>query len=516
MDGQARSLIEQGLTTPWVPNEGPQALGYLSDADELFFGGSAGGSKTWLLLGLCLTAHTRSLLLRLNATNLQQIKDDIQTLMHPTDHWRSIGYGGSLDTHDGRKVELHGCESPTEARKFQGRAHDLKAWDEAPQFDEFTFRFVNAWNRSTVPGQRCRVVAAGNPPTRPEEEWVLRYWGPWLDPQHANPAEPGELRWFAVLDGKDVEVEGPAPIRWKAEPEPIRPRSRTFIPARLSDNPVLAATGYAATLQGLPEPLRSQLLYGDMAAGRADDDWQLIPTEWIRQSMRAWREAKRPAVKMAAAALDVAMGGDDVACLGKLYGRWVAPLQTWPGAQLPDGPTIMVKVLPSIDDMKVPFLIDIGASAGGSAVTAFQMSFPTLPVRAVNFSYGSEYRDKTGRFQMANLRAEMYWRLREALDPSSGEVLLLPDDRDLLMELVSVRWKPTGSGRVQIESKTDIKKRLGRSTDRADAVAMLALTFRNPNGGWLTPGKDAKPAFDQRPARPMTYGRGSFMGVGGD
>lgn len=514
MDAQARSLIEQGATTPWVPNEGPQALGYLSDADELFFGGSAGGSKTWLLLGLALTAHTRSLILRLNATNLQQIKDDIQTLMSPKDHWASVGYGGRLETHDGRKIELHGCESPTEARKFQGRAHDAKLWDEAPQFDEFTFRFVNAWNRTTVPGQRCRVVAAGNPPTRPEEEWVLQYWGPWLDPQHPNPAEPGELRWFAVLDGEDVEVEGPAPIPWKKEPEPIIPRSRTFIPARLSDNPVLAATGYAATLQGLPEPLRSQLLYGDMAAGRADDDWQLIPTEWVRQSMRMWREAKKPDVTLSSSALDVAMGGEDEAVLAKLYGRWVAPLKSWPGSQLVDGPTIMVKVLPEIESMKVPFLIDIGASAGGSAVTAFQMSFPTLPVRPVPFGNGSQYKDKTGRLEMINLRAEMYWRLKEALDPSSGEVLLLPDDRQLLTELCSIRWKAVGNGKAQVEAKRDIKKRIGRSTDRADAVAMLALTFRNPGGQWLVP---RPPAQEKAAApRPFSYGRsGSFMGVGG-
>jgi hypothetical protein len=115
---------------------------------------------------------------------------------------------------------------------------------------------------------------------------------------------------------------------------------------------------------------------------------------------------------------------------------------------------------------------------------------------------------------MANLRAEMYWRLKEALDPANGEVLLLPDDRKLATELCSIRWKPTGSGKAQVEAKIDIKKRLGRSTDRADAVAMLALTFKNPNGSWVTP-RDPKPAARIADHRPFTYkGGGSFMGVG--
>jgi hypothetical protein len=497
-----------------VPNEGPQALGYLSDADELFFGGSAGGSKTWLLLGLSLTAQTRSLILRMNATNLQQIKDDIQSLMGPTDRWRSIGYGGILDTADGRKIEMHGCENQSEARKFQGRAHDAKLWDEGPQFDEFTFRFVNAWNRTTEPGQRCRVVAAGNPPTRPEEEGILRYWGPWLDDQHKNPADPGELRWFAVIDGKDVEVEGPAVIAHKKEM--ITPRSRTFIPARLSDNPVLERTGYAATLQGLPEPLRSQLLYGDMSAGREDDEWQLIPTRLVQQAMRRWKPDGKRDLKPDAAALDVAMGGADRMCLAKLYARrWVAPLTVWPGRQITDGSVAAQKVLPHLEWLGMPLLVDMLANAGGEAVRGLRGAFPSLPVRAVNFGSGSAYKDRTGRLEMANLRAEAYWRLREALEDGKID---LPDNRELLTELTSVRWKPVG-GRVQLEKKEDIRARIGVSTDLGDAVAMLMLASPT-NGGWVAaedrrsaPHTDDDDDLYRDGINPYRTG-GRFMGVG--
>lgn len=45
-------------------------------------------------------------------------------------------------------------------------------------------------------------------------------------------------------------------------------------------------------------------------------------------------------------------------------------------------------------------------------------------------------------------------------------------DRKLFDDLVAIRWKPTAQGKVQIEAKEDLKSRLGRSPDRADAVSM--------------------------------------------
>ena len=46
---------------------------------------------------------------------------------------------------------------------------------------------------------------------------------------------------------------------WKL---PLNQVLRTFIPARLMDNPHLLATGYGATLQSMPEPLRSAPFHG--------------------------------------------------------------------------------------------------------------------------------------------------------------------------------------------------------------------------------------------------------------
>ena len=47
---------------------------------------------------------------------------------------------------------------------------------------------------------------------------------------------------------------------------------------------------------------------------------------------------------------------------------------------------------------------------------------------------------------------------------------MLPDDERLVEELVAPRWKHMANGVLAVESKDDIKRRLGRSTDTADAV----------------------------------------------
>ena len=45
-------------------------------------------------------------------------------------------------------------------------------------------------------------------------------------------------------------------------------------------------------------------------------------------------------------------------------------------------------------------------------------------------------------------------------------------DDTLVGDLTAPRWKVTGGGKIQVESKDDIRARLGRSTDDGDAVVM--------------------------------------------
>jgi len=69
----------------------------------------------------------------------------------------------------------------------------------------------------------------------------------------------------------------------------------------------------------------------------------------------------------------------------------------------------------------------------------------------------------------ANLRAESHWHLRTLLE--QGQIAL-PHDEELFDELVAIRWRATSAGKIQIEPKEELKNRLGRSPDRADAVVL--------------------------------------------
>jgi len=66
----------------------------------------------------------------------------------------------------------------------------------------------------------------------------------------------------------------------------------------------------------------------------------------------------------------------------------------------------------------------------------------------------------------------MWWGLREALDPDYGIEIALPPDPALQADLTTPRYevRPGEIPKILVESKKDIKKRLGRSTDKGDAV----------------------------------------------
>lgn len=105
-------------------------------------------------------------------------------------------------------------------------------------------------------------------------------------------------------------------------------------------------------------------------------------------------------------------------------------------------------------------------------------------VTLVNF--GSNALDKDA---YKNRRAEMWDGVRKWLE--SEEETQIPDDDTLHGDLVAPGYKYTSTTQKQLEPKEDIKKRIGRSPDSGDA---LALTFAEPvkitkSGGIHTPGR---------------------------
>lgn len=457
-----RPLVDE--VHPATPT--PQRIAYDTPADFLLYGGAAGGGKTDLLIGLALTQHRRSIIWRREYRQLAAVVDRAKEIVG-TAHFREHPESRFLFP-DGRLIRFGGMAVAGDERGYQGQPYDLMAFDELTEFLESQFRFVTAWNRTTVPGQRTRVVGATNPPKSADGEWVVRFWAPWIDPGHRRPAAPGELRWFISTGSGDEEVEGPSPITVAGEA--VVPRSRTYIPSRVEQNPYLAATGYKAVLQGLPEPLRSQMLRGDWGAGRTDDPWQVCPTAWVEAAQARWANVRKPDLPMSALGFDPAVGGDCETVLSPRYGWYFAEQIVVPGKDTPDGPANTALVVQHLRD-RAQVNVDIVGPAGGPVFGHLNQ----LGLRAVamNGADPTELLDRTRRLGFFNKRAEWHWRMREALDPDYGEKIALPPDRRLLADLCAPRWTLTPRG-IKVELKAEIKKRLGRSPDRGDA-AVLAL-----------------------------------------
>jgi hypothetical protein len=463
---------------PWLPQEGPQSEALLSPADETFYGGSAGGGKSDLGLGLAILLHERSVMFRRHYTDLSWLQDRSRQLLAGRAAFNGQSRSWRFAASPEKVLTFGALQYADDWEKWQGRPYDLYVFDEGTQFPLTVIQTLTAWNRSTTPGQRCRVIVTFNPPTTQEGEWVLDYLAPWLDPKHPHPAQPGEIRWYSMVDGECVPAENGDPFDHNGET--ITPRSRTFIPARLEDNKFFGPE-YRARLQNLPEPLRSQLLFGDMNIGRRDDAWQVIPTQWVLAAFERWkagppRRTNGEIAPLSGIGVDVARGGDDRTIIVKAHGRWIDRLIAHDGTDTPDGEAI-VRLLRREWDEQAPICIDV-IGVGSSPYDLGRRE--GMRMYAVNNAAATKARAQGGAFGFTNVRAELYWRLREALDPNGPYRFALPDDRELLAELTAPRWEPTSRG-VKIEPKKAIAERLGRSPDKADAVALLVRAMRMSN-----------------------------------
>lgn len=452
----------------WVPNPGPQTDAYFCKADLLFYGGQAAGGKSDLLAGLALTSHKNSLIMRRQGTELGALIDRVLSINGSRD-----GFNGSpppsLKT-DGRFIEFGAANKLGDEESWMGQAHDLLGFDEAVQFLEHQVRFLMGWVRPRDEkdvGIRCRTVLASNPPMSSEGDWIIGMFRPWLDAMHPNPAKHGELRWFLTdPDGKDVEAEGPDDKRiWNGDE--YTPMSRTFIPAKLSDNPTLVRTNYKVTLDSMPEPMRSALRDGNFMAAREDSEWQVIPTSWVLAANERWREQK-PDGEMSAIGIDVARGGRDETVLTPRYGKFFCEQISVPGRETPDGSHVVALAALHLRD-GAPVNID-SIGIGADAETAFKNA--GVIVNPLNGAAGSSCATRDGSFQFKNKRSEMYWMLREALNPEYGENIALPPSQKLQTDLTAPHFsiKPGEPPKIYVESKLDIQARLGRSPDYGDSV----------------------------------------------
>ena len=202
---------------------------------------------------------------------------------------------------------------------------------------------------------------------------------------------------------------------------------------------------------------------GEFAASDAGE--VVIPLAWVEaanERWRAWQEAGGQLAHQESLGVDVGRGGDRTV-LAPRYGQIIPALQRFEKA---DTMEVVGWVAAALRRGGRAIVDAIGIGAGvydrlreqGKAVEGFVASQRT------------DRLDRSGELAFANKRAAAWWSMREMLDPAYGEHVALPPDDDLTGELTAPHWRMLSGGKVVIEAKEEVKARLGRSTDNADAV----------------------------------------------
>jgi hypothetical protein len=457
----------------FMPLPGPQMQAYLSKADILLYGGEAGGGKTGLSVGLA-QEHESSIIFRREASQTDGLEKFGKEV------YGSDGFNGSdLEWSWGaRSLKLAGLKDPESWQKHAGRPRDLMAFDEAGEFLVQQVASLLAWNRGP-PGQRCRVVLASNPPRTSEGVWMLEWFAPWLDPKWPNRAKPGELRW-AFMDPDRMRPEWVEAGTTRIDPDTgdvDLPLSFTFIPAGLKDNPYTDTPEYRAKLNALPEPLRSQLKKGIFAAGTEDHNWQIIPTDWVKAAQDRWHPKPPEGIPQTALGVDVGMGGRDPTVTAPRYDGWYDRLEEKKGFETDSGEKVAGITIARRKNAST-IILDVGGGWGAEAygVLCRHNGFSKDECVAYMGIKPSTARTKEGLLRFTNLRTQLLWQFREALDPSQhgGSSIFLPPDNDLLVDLTAPRFTISNRGSegqfIAAESKEDVCARLGRSTNKGDAV----------------------------------------------
>lgn len=336
--------------------------------------------------------------------------------------------------------------STNQPDRFQGfhARHLLVIVDEAAGVKEDIFEAIEG----VLTSEHCRLLCLGNP-TLIGGTFYRSHREPGWKTFHISAFDTPNFTAFGI-DEADFEkntwqekITGPLPAPWLITPQWAYDKFVRWGPKH---------PAYQARVLGnFPE----------------QGENNVIPLAWIEASMERWKETTGQGSIVLG--VDVARYGQDLSVIAPRQGSKILPLQVYSGKDTLEFTGEVLKAARATNAKHIKVDV-IGLGAG----VVDPLKAAEAPVIAVNVAASSDVVDDDGNRIYANLRAELWWALREALDPKNPEPLALPPDDDLLGDLAAPNYKINAKGAIQIEEKEKTKARLGRSPDRGDAVM---LTF---------------------------------------
>ena len=287
------------------------------------------------------------------------------------------------------------------------------------------------------------------------------------------------LGWFAVDEATEIAEEfflllmsrldlrlpdGTRPYYrglLTANPEPgwVRERfvaqqlpNHRFISALVTENPYVPPDYITMLLQNFPQQWVDKYVKGNW--DETATGLELIPHSWI---MRAVNKKIKKSKGIRAIGVDVARGGANMSIIQRRIGMKVLMPLRLPMADTMEtaGQTAIVA-----DRFRARVIgIDSVGVGGGTFDRLDEQDYPVT-----EYVGGARAIDPDRFF---NRRAELYWGIRECLE---RDVMSLPDDKNLISQLSSIRYKIRSDKTIQVESKLEMKRRGMKSPDEADAL----------------------------------------------
>lgn len=248
-----------------------------------------------------------------------------------------------------------------------------------------------------------------------------------------------------------------------------------FAQARGEHIPGLATLAWADEMlaaYGEDSPIYQVRVLGDFPS-QAEN--AVIALSQLEAALARWTREAPAKTDALTIGVDVARYGDDDTVILPVRGSYAYPPTV---VRSMDGPQVAGRVLEvarALVDGAAKCRVNVDAIGVGSSVYDALRHNESIrhwvQVVGVNSSSKSDDPDK-----YANLRAQLHFAARDWLRDGGA----VPKDAKLEAELIAPTYSFDERGRIKVESKDDIKERLRRSPDRADAL-MLAV-YRGRGG----------------------------------
>jgi hypothetical protein len=211
----------------------------------------------------------------------------------------------------------------------------------------------------------------------------------------------------------------------------------------------------------------SSAIYQNRVLGEFADSGEdsVIPLSWVEKANERFLACDGLGDGKLSYGVDPARYGEDKTTIARLVGRVLEQLKYYAKQ---DTMQTVGRVTSQINQ-EIPVAVDVIGIGAGVVDRLRELKYN---VRAVNVSENATMKDSSGEVGFVNLRSQIWWMMREALDPENPDAIALPPDDILTGDLTAPGWKYTSKGKIQVESKDEIRVRIGRSTDGADAFGL--------------------------------------------